>query len=331
MEEKAQTFEELKPMLRPTGVEAGVIKVDPEKCDSCGLCILNCPFKCMEMGEDKYPKMKSEYVCVSCSNCIVACPKDALTVERIIDIKGGFFDTQTPSNKMPLQPQDAEGNQAEWNTVERVILERRSVRHYKKDPVPEPLIARVLESGRFAPSGGNHQPWKFTVVTDPEFIGELEAACQAFWAGVFPVFENDETIMNMVGMVETGVFHPITQYGIRSIAQKVLPVFFGAPAIIFLGGHQKLNNPGLSIGICGENMNIVASSLGLGVCWTNFGGGGANAIPELKSKLGFDEPWTIHTALALGYPKFKQSGMVARHYRPITWFRPGSGEPQLQE
>ncbi len=330
MEEQKQTFEELKPMLRPTGVETGVMKVDPEKCTSCGLCIENCPFKCMEMDEDEHPKMKSHYVCISCTNCMVACLVDALSVERIYNVKGGFFDTQTPPIKMPLPPKDGEGKPAEWNPVERLVLERRSVRHYKKDPVPDPLIHRVLEAGRFAPSGGNHQPWKFTVVTNTEKIAELETACQAFWAGVYPAFENDEAIMNMVGVVETGVFDPRTQYGIRCVAVKELPVFLGAPAVIFLGAHPKLNNPALAIGICGQNMNIVANSLGLGACWTNFGGVAVNAIPELKSSLGFDDPWVVHTAMVLGYPKFKQSGMVARHYRPVTWFRPGSNDPQVE-
>ena len=330
MEEKKQTFEDLKPMLRPTGVEHGEMKVDPEKCNGCGLCIMNCPFKCMEMDEDKLPKMKKEYLCVSCSNCMVACPENALSVVKITNIKEGFFDTQTPSNKWPISPQDAQGEPDEWNTVERVILERRSVRNYKKKQVPESLITRVLEAGRFAPSGGNHQPWKFTVVTDPKFLMELETACQAFWAGVFPVFNNDETVMNMVEVVPTGVFHPITQHGIRSVAEKVLPVFFDAPAVIFIGAHPKLNNPEVSVGICGQNMNIAASSLGLGVCWTNFGGGGANSIPEIKSKLGFDEPWMIHTALAMGYPKFHQAGMVPRHARPITWFRQSPIEDQIK-
>jgi nitroreductase/NAD-dependent dihydropyrimidine dehydrogenase PreA subunit len=329
MEAKEPTFEELKPMLRPTGVEPGVMKVDPEKCTSCGLCIENCPFKCLEMDETEHPKMKSEYICISCFNCSVACPVDALSVERIYNVKGGFFDTKTPSIKMPLSPKDAEGKPAEWNTVERIVLERRSVRHFKKDPVPESLIIRVLEAGRFAPSGGNHQPWKFAVVTNPEMMAELETACHAFWAGVYPVFTNDDAVMNMVGVVETGVFDPRTQYGIRCIALKELPVFLGAPAVIFLGGHPKLNNPALSIGICGQNMNIVANSLGLGACWSNFAGVAANAIPEVKSRLGFDDPWVIHTALVLGYPEFKQSGMVARHSRPVYWFRPGSKEPQI--
>jgi nitroreductase len=110
----------------------------------------------------------------------------------------------------------------------------------------------------------------------------------------------------------------------------VLPAYLGAPAVIFMGAHPKMNNPDLTIGICGQNMNIVANSLGLGMCWSNFGAVLLNDMPELKAKLGFEEPWMVISSLVLGYPKFKQFGMVPRHYRPVTWFRPGNKEPQIE-
>jgi nitroreductase/NAD-dependent dihydropyrimidine dehydrogenase PreA subunit len=330
---QAPSFEELKPMLRPTGIIRGEITVDLEKCTGCGLCVQNCPFSCLEMDETtetKHPKMRDEYICMSCSNCIIACPKEALSIGQCFEVKGGFFDTGFSPIKMPLEPKDADGNPAEWTVVERTILERRSVRNYKKTPVPDTFIRRVLEAGRFAPSGGNHQPWKFTVVTDPEFIAQLEGACQAVWAGMYPVFTNDDAVINMVGVVPTGVFDPRTQRGLRGIALKELPVFFNAPALIFMGGHVKLNDAPTAIGICGENMNLAACALGLGACWTNFGKA-VNFIPEIKAKLGFDENWQVESVLALGYPKFKQAGLVARQYRPVAWFRPGSVEPQIEE
>ena len=45
-----------------------------------------------------------------------------------------------------------------WTPTEEVILKRRSVRMYKKEQVPELMIKRILEAGRFAPSAGNGQP-----------------------------------------------------------------------------------------------------------------------------------------------------------------------------
>jgi ferredoxin len=153
------------------------MKVDAEKCTSCGLCIKNCPFKCWEMGEDKIPKLKDGYACFSCSNCMVVCPVDAVSMVQPCRVEGGFFDTGFPEYRMPGAPKDAEGKPAEYNEVDRVILNRRSVRNFKDDPVPEPFINRIIEAGRFAPSGGNTQPWKFAVVTDKVFIQEMEEVC----------------------------------------------------------------------------------------------------------------------------------------------------------
>lgn len=35
------------------------------------------------------------------------------------------------------------------------LLTRRSIRRYKKEPVPMELIKRILDVARFAPSAGN--------------------------------------------------------------------------------------------------------------------------------------------------------------------------------
>jgi len=325
------TFEELRPMLRPTGIQNGIMKINKDVCTGCGLCIQSCPFKCWEMGDDNYPKMKEEYICISCFNCMIPCPSGAISIEQAYHVKEGFFDTDFPAIKPPLSPKDADGNPTEWTETERLILERRSVRHFKPNPVPESLIRRVLESARFAPSGGNHQPWKFTAVTDQEFIAQLEETIHGVWAGLHQAYSNDDAAVSLVGNLPTGVFDPRTQYGIRCIAKKELPIFFKAPVVIFLGANDKMNNPEMSTGICGQNMNLAAMSLGLGFVWTNFGGVGANLIPEIKSKLGFGDSWQIQTAICIGYPKFKQKGLVPRHFRPVTWFRPGVEGPQIEE
>jgi nitroreductase len=42
-----------------------------------------------------------------------------------------------------------------------------SVREFRPDPVPDDVLARVLDTARFAPSGGNRQAWRVVVVRDP--------------------------------------------------------------------------------------------------------------------------------------------------------------------
>lgn len=46
--------------------------------------------------------------------------------------------------------------------------ERRSVRQYRADPVPEELLLELVEAARWAPSAVNTQPWEFIIITDPQ-------------------------------------------------------------------------------------------------------------------------------------------------------------------
>ena len=48
---------------------------------------------------------------------------------------------------------------------DNVLLERRSIRGYKPDPVPKALIEEILELAMRSPSSMNTQPWNFTVVS----------------------------------------------------------------------------------------------------------------------------------------------------------------------
>jgi nitroreductase len=86
----------------------------------------------------------------------------------------------------------------------------------------------------------------------------------------------------------------------------------------------------MAAGICGQNMNLAAISLGVGACWVGFSGF-IESVPPLKEKLGLTDPWKITTAMVLGYPKFKQEGIVPREFRPITWFREGAEGPEVEE
>ena len=53
------------------------------------------------------------------------------------------------------------------------ILKRRTIRKYRKEPVPDDVLNKILEAGRQAPSASNRQPWHFIVVTDPSVKDKL--------------------------------------------------------------------------------------------------------------------------------------------------------------
>ena len=67
------------------------------------------------------------------------------------------------------------------DTIE-AILQRRSIRQYKAEPIPEAHLRQILEAGRHAPSASNRQPWHFVVVREPEQKRRVAAACgQQMW------------------------------------------------------------------------------------------------------------------------------------------------------
>jgi nitroreductase len=66
------------------------------------------------------------------------------------------------------------------------IKKRRSVRSYKKDPVPRNLLLELVEAGRWAPTGGNRQYWKFIIVDDPKVMEMVKLVSPMMW-GVSPV------------------------------------------------------------------------------------------------------------------------------------------------
>jgi len=69
-----------------------------------------------------------------------------------------------------------------------VVLKRRSVRKFKVEKVPHEVLNRVLEAGRWAPSGANLQPWRFIVVTEAEVKAKIADVCPEYSKRVWKRF-----------------------------------------------------------------------------------------------------------------------------------------------
>ena len=58
------------------------------------------------------------------------------------------------------------------------LLERRSVRDFSPDPIPDAVLQAAVAAAASAPSGANLQPWKFAVVRDPAIKRRIRAAAE---------------------------------------------------------------------------------------------------------------------------------------------------------
>jgi len=61
----------------------------------------------------------------------------------------------------------------------QAILDRRSIRKFKPDPVSDEDLSKILEAARWAPSWKNSQCWRFIIVKDIEIKDKLAATLTA--------------------------------------------------------------------------------------------------------------------------------------------------------
>ena len=145
-----------------------------------------------------------------------------------------------------------------------VIRQRRSVRVYKSDLIPEESLHRVLEAARLAPSGKNLQPWKFIIVQDSELKKKLAEA------------SNAQDFIAEAPLVLVACGFPEECY--RS-----------------LGRYMKSWPVDVTIAL--EHLILQAHEEGLGTCWI-----GSFEEREVKSLLAVPEHVRVLALTPLGYP-----------------------------
>ncbi len=65
----------------------GLLDIDVQKCKGCGVCVANCPTKCISLSKSvnykgyNYIEMTDE-TCIGCSSCAIVCPDSVITVYR---------------------------------------------------------------------------------------------------------------------------------------------------------------------------------------------------------------------------------------------------------
>lgn len=202
-----------------------------------------------------------------------------------------------------------------------VVRNRRSIRRFKPDPVPDEYIEKMIEAARWAMSGANAQPWEFIVVKDKETKNKI---VDLFMAQGEQTWAVEKTRIKELR-------HPALTDGPRvgPPGYKDAPVFIivcGDPRTVqatvlvanFLAGE---GGPGAhflkNMGNATQILHLAAAALGLGSQWVS-----TNRVLEtpLKVLLGVPEELTIHTIVPVGYPAYEPSAPYRRELKEIIHF-----------
>ena len=180
---------------------------------------------------------------------------------------------------------------------------RRSVRRFKPDPIPQELLEKILEAGRYAMSSANAQPWEFILVQDVATRAEL---AQSWFEPHKEMYTFEQTRVAELRLP------PLREFATTA-------TFKDAPTVIVVLGDRRtyqatiqgtsfLSAEGASDAIYLKNManathniHLAASAAGLGAMWISITRMWAD---EIKRILDIPSVLEVHTIVALGYPAY---------------------------
>ena len=148
-----------------------------------------------------------------------------------------------------------------------VLRNRRAVRSYKKDQVPEDLLKTILEMGTYAPTSGGRQKPYIVAVQDAETVAQL-----------------DKMNAKVMGNEDA---HP----------------YYGAPTIILILAPKGCPSAQLDCASICVNMLNAAYAVGLSSVWIHRSHEmfESEEGKELLKKWGFEEELEGVCSIALGY------------------------------
>jgi len=189
----------------------------------------------------------------------------------------------------------------------------RAVRRLKPDPIPAAVLDRVLEAAAWAPTGGNAQPWRIVLVTDPapkRTLGELYAASwQRFAAGyearaaTAPEADRDREMRTIAaGNHLAAHFHETPAIAVFCFNPKLMAITdIKLDRVSVVGGG--------SVYTAVQNLLLACRAEGLGCVLTTLL---CEHEPAVKTLLEIPDPWGTAAAVPMGYPKGKGHGSIRR-------------------
>jgi nitroreductase/NAD-dependent dihydropyrimidine dehydrogenase PreA subunit len=289
-----------------------MIEVDAKKCTGCGFCADECPagIFMVRSAPDSSRTVQVSYLshCTGCGHCVAICPV------------GAVVHGELPADKFEDRPGVIIGPDA----MRAFLLSRRSIRAFKKEPVPGDLIEQLIEVGTHAGTASNAQTENFIVIRDRRLLSELEGmAVGILW--------------DKMKLLGSGIGRRLARmrFGEETMKQAILYyerfkagresgdlgglIFRNAPVVIAIHGLRANRNVHENCAIAARNMEMLAKSLGLGTCWAGLFLVAAGLTKRIARRLGVSDDRNIYSAIMLGYPTHVYRKTVPRRQREVRW------------
>lgn len=270
-----------------------LFEVNQETCNQDGICATVCPAGIIDFQKGAYPTPadEAEKVCIECGHCVAVCPTGSLT-HRVMTAE------QCPPVQKSLH--------LTAEHCEHFLRDRRSIRVYKNKPVPRDVLARLVETARYAPSGHNSQ-------------------C-AQWL----VLGNRDALRNFAGIVVDWMrwmIDNMSEFALSMHMDRAVKrwedgndvILRGAPAVIVAHAEKDNLAAPSTCTIALTYLELAATSMDLGCCWAGYFNAAATTFPPMMEALALPDNHQCFGAMMVGYPKFSFHRLPLRKPPGITW------------
>lgn len=188
-----------------------------------------------------------------------------------------------------------------------------AVRTFSDDPVTDSTLAAILDLARFAPSGGNRQPWRVVIVRSPQVRRELGRLMQPIW--------DEYMTVRATGAQPFSPIDYIAPIAIEHHPNELIDQLEHCPAVLVVAvdlGAVAAMDAEL------DRLPVVAGASIYPFCWSillaarHYGLGGvmttflSRAEPEASEILGLPERYALAATLMLGVPARRISRLSRR-------------------
>ena len=260
-----------------------MISIDQNKCIGCGMCVKDCFFGVLSIKDNK-AEVSGD--CFNCGHCVSICPKNAVTI---------------PEYPMEEIREYDESCQMDAENLLHFMQFRRSVRQFKKEPVPMKYMENILEAGRYTPTAANRQDVSYILIR--ENLAEFK---KIVWEGL------RERLAK--GTPDPYAYRMQMFYDAYQKDNNNDCLFCGADICMIVLSDAPVNGT-----LAMTSMELMAQAQGVGVLYSGFLQRIILDTPKALEFLGFEEGKTLGTVMLFGMPAVKYHRTAPRKKINATW------------
>jgi len=188
--------------------------------------------------------------------------------------------------------------------IGEAMFSQRSIRRFRPDPIAVQDLELIMEAAVKAPSGGNRQPSRFLLLTDPQVIRDFGVLYREAWWAKRRDENKPWTTREQIPPEDRGSVS----------AARLADEINDAPCIVLALTTGK----GLASSVLPavQNLMLAARALGIGSVPTTLH---AQVLERVYDLLGIPPEMDFHLCIPLGYPRGRFGPTQRRPTAEITY------------